>query len=682
MIDSRRVTSPRWILCAVVVAVIVGGSLGCARARAEGPDMIVLGMDGLDYGLVQELMEAGRLPNFARLADSGHFQPLETAATPQSPVAWSDFMTGLDAGGHGIFDFLHRDLDVENAPPFGMPRQATSKETPVTWDVQIGKWQIPLSGGDQILAREGTAFWELLADRGIDTTIVRMPANYPPIGKADRELSGMGTPDLRGTSGTFTFFTTDRRQFMKRDVTGGEVYPADIVDGVFHGSLTALEDNPLTEDEDPIYIDFTAYIDAESPVAKLDVAGEELILRQGEWSDWVPLSVEIIPYLQSVPGAVRFYLKSLHPDFELYVTPIQMDPADSSTPVAAPASFAQELAEAEGRFWTQEMPEDTKALDNGIFDIDDFIAQTDLVREETIRQYEHLLETWKGGFLFYYFGSTDQVAHELWGITMDPEHPRYDPEVHPAYADHIPSIYEEMDRIVGLTLERMDDDDTLVIMSDHGFASWRRSMHLNTWLLENGYLALREGTRLPIDSFFTGVDWRQTRAYSVGIAALYVNLRGREPQGIVAPGDREELLEQLERDLLAATDPATGEPLVTKVYIRERDFQDRGNLEEGPDIVVGFAKHVRGSGKSALGGLPVEFVTDNTEEWTGDHIMDHRTVPGVLFSNRPPAHEVVSLRDLASALLAQLGIDGFPSGSQTVTVNEDGTTPLPVAPGE
>lgn len=680
MIRRTWMLTSRALAGLVLVAMLGATSIACSNARADGPDLIVLGMDGLDYEFTLQLMEQGRLPNFSRLAERGGFQPLETAASPQSPVAWSNFITGLDSGGHGIFDFLHRDLD--SPLPFGEPYQATSRQTEVSpWAetlfgedgaVTLGGWTFPLSGGSPLLARHGTPFWQLLEDNGIESTVVRMPANYPPVGVGTRELSGMGTPDLRGTSGEFTFYSTNRRQFMKTDISGGDVYPADVVDGVFEGTIYALDDNPFTnEEDDPIYADFRVLVDSEAPVAKFEVSGREFLLREGEWSEWVSVDFELIPWVQSMSGAVRFYLKSVRPDFELYVTPIQIDPTAPAMPIAEPLSFATELAEVTDGFWTQEMPEDTKALDHRIFEIDDFLAQTSHVRHETIAQYEHLLETWDGGFLFYYFGSADQVSHELWGITLDPGHPRHDPELHGPYADVIPSIYEELDAVVGMTLDSMDEDDTLVVMSDHGFASWRHAFHLNTWLVDHGYMALREGSELPIDEFFLGVDWRETQAYNVGIAGLYLNLRGRESQGVVAPGDRMELLEQLERDLLATVHPETGEPMITKVYIRERDFKDRGNLEVGPDIIVGFAKGVRGSGKSALGGLPADFVTDNTEEWSGDHIMDHRTVPGVLLSSRPLEREVTSLQNLAAALLAQLGIDGFPDGSEPVTLTEE-----------
>jgi len=666
-VRARHISKRYALLCVLLAASAIGACTG--GSRSTGPDVIVLGIDGLDYALTRELIDAGRMPNFKRLEESGSFGPLETSLTPQSPVAWSNFITGLDSGGHGIYDFLHRDLERDPPLPFGWPYQSMTKETPVGRSLTLGDWSFPLSGGDIQLARYGTPFWQLLTDNGIDSTLVRMPANFPPVGVGTRELSGMGTPDLGGTPGEFTFFSTDRRQFMKTDVSGGHIYPADVIDGVFNGTLYALTDNPFTlEEGDAVGADFEVFIDPDNPVVKIVINDQELILQEGEWSPWVSADFELVPYVMSISGAVRFYLKSVREDFGLYITPIQIDPLDPASAISHPTSFATELGNATGRYYTQEMPQDTKAIQWGVFDLDEFLAQVALTRAETTTQYKSLLDNWDGGFLFSYFGSVDQTSHVMWGLTLDPEHPAYVADSHDPYRDVVPALYEEFDALVGYTLDRISDDTLLVVMSDHGFGSWRRTFHLNTWLYENGYMALQDRTRLPVREFFTGVDWDSTQAYSVGISALYLNLRGREPQGFVAPGDRDELLLQIERDLLATLDPATGEPTVTRVFIRDRDFHDRGNLEIGPDIIVGYAQHVRGSGNGALGGLAAEFITDNTDEWSGSHIWDPTSVPGVLLTSRTLTRPASSLQNLAAALLAEYGVDGFPDGSTPVTI--------------
>ncbi len=638
------------LLCGAVAA---GAAVsGCAAPRAaSAPRVIVLGFDGMDYALTERLMRAGRMPHFAQLAREGWFQPLGTSVPPLSPVAWSDFVTGLDAGGHGIFDFIHRD------PSTMVPYLSTSRSEPPTRMVRLGRWQFPLSGGRVELLRHGRAFWSLLEAEGVRTTILRMPANFPPSEEASRELSGMGTPDLLGTYGTFSFYTTDPF-YPKKDVSGGRVLKLSLREGVARGVLYG-PDNPFLQEKRKVSLELVLYIDRQARAAKLEIGGESRILREGEWSDWVPIAFPLIP-TQSLPGMCRFYLRSVAPEVELYASPINFDPFAPAQPISHPDDYAAELARSTGRFYTQGMPEDTKALTEGIFTRDEFLAQARIAMEELVHQYEHVLSGFDAGLLFYYFGGIDQVSHVLWR-TMDPEHPAYDPQRDPPYAEVIPRLYEQADRIVGYTLERMPPGTLLIVMSDHGFASWRRAFHLNAWLREQGYLAVKNPNLEDDPGLFVNVDWSRTRAYALGINGLYVNLRGRERHGIVPPEEREPLMREIARKLLETVDPATGRPAITKVYLREEAYRDRGHLEVGPDIVVGYAKGTRGSNESALGAVPREVFTDNRDEWSGDHAMDHETVPGILLANRSLARPVARLSDLAGAVLEALGVrEGFP----------------------
>lgn len=640
------------VLGAVLLAIAVAG---CGSpSAASGPRVIVLGFDGMDHELTRRMIDEGRLPNLARLADEGHFRALETAVPPQSPVAWSTFLTGMDAGGHGIYDFVHRN------PATMAPYLSTSETTEAGTTLTLGDWQVPLSGGEVRLLRHGEAFWQRLEEAGVRTTIVRIPANFPPSGTASRELSGMGTPDLLGTSGTFSFYTQDMAPWRGEDISSGQVFPVDVIDGVVEATLFGPP-NPFRVESEDTYAPFSVHLDPVEPAARVVVGNEDVVLAEGEWSDWVPVQFELVPWVQSLHGIVRFYLKQVRPTFQLYVTPANIDPTAPAMPISTPEGYAAELAAATGLYYTQEMPEDTGALTHDVFDRDEFVRQAALVRDESLRQYEHVLGEFRDGLLFYYFGNADQVSHMLWR-TMDPEHPAYDPELDAPYADVIPGIYEDLDRVVGSTLERIEElggDTLLVVMSDHGFESWRRAFNLNSWLVENGYMTLRDPDRRPRE-LFVGVDWSQTRAYALGLSGLYVNLRGRERNGIVPPSQRDPLLEQIADDLRATVDPATGEPAVTRVYIREQVYDDTGHLEIGPDILVGYAAGTRGSNDSALGGVSEQVITDNTAAWSGDHIMDHREVPGVLFTSRPLRREATSLKDLAAALLAEFGLEGFP----------------------
>jgi predicted AlkP superfamily phosphohydrolase/phosphomutase len=638
---------------ALVSVALAAASLGCGTtddAKASGPRVIVLGFDGMDYAFTKQLMDAGRMPNFSKVAKTGSFAPLETSIPPQSPVAWSDFITGMDSGGHGIYDFVHRD------PLTLAPYSSTSRPIEGGQPFTIGgKYQIPPLGGGIELLRRGRAFWEVLEDRGIQTTIVRMPANYPPSGTASYELSGMGTTDIKGSYGEFSFYTSKLFAFAGEDISGGDVHEVDIFDGVVDAELYG-PDNPFLQKREKLTSEFTAYLDPVDPIVKIVAGAEEVILKEGEFSDWIPVEFPMIP-TQTLPGMVRFYLRAVRPDFELYVTPVNFDPMNPAAQISTPEDYAAELARATGRFYTQGMPEDTKAVEQGIIDFDEFLQQSEIAGREIVEQYHHVLEQFDDGLLFYYTGNVDQTSHVMWGRTLDPTHPAYDLGEDSRYATVIEDLYVGLDELVGYTLENMGDNTTLVVMSDHGFASWTRAFDLNAWLKEHGYLVVKNPDMKNDPGMFANVDWSQTRAYGLGINGLYVNLRGREKNGIVTESERAALVDEIAAALLAEIDPATELPAVTKVYKKDEVFADRGEIEIGPDIVVGYAKGTRGSGRSALGGVGKEVFTDNTDDWSGDHLMDHEAVPGVLLTSRALKKPAPRLQDLAAAILAEFGVD-------------------------
>ena len=651
----------RIVFANLLVALAALAATGCAaRGNEAGTRVVVLGFDGLDYEITRALVERGEMPAFAQLAASGSFAPLGTSVPPQSPVAWSSFMTGLDPGGHGIFDFIHRDPDTM------LPYLSTTETASGGTSLTLGKYQFPLTGGRVELLRGGETFWEVLEAMGIQTTIIRMPANYPPSGTATRELSGMGTPDLVGTYGTFSYYTSDVLT-ANREISGGDVHFVEPRDDVVEGTIYG-PDNPFLVEPEKVRSDFTVYLDAAHGTAKLVIGqGEgdgssgdaERVLQVGEWTDWVPIDFDLLP-LQSLRGMARFYLRQLEPDFQLYVTPINLDPIDPALPISTPESYAAELAEATGRFYTQGMPEDTKSLQEGIFTREEFLAQARLAGDDVRRQYELVLDQFDDGLLFYYFGNVDQISHMLFRAT-DPGHPTYDPETDVEFLEVIEGLYRTMDEIVAETLAKVDDDTTVIVMSDHGFTSWRRAFHLNGWLRNHGYLRARNPRMQNDPGFFTNVDWAQTRAYGLGLNGLYLNLRGRERQGIVAPEARETLMNEIAEKLLAAVDPLTGKPAITKVYTREEVYSSAGYDGVAPDLVVGYAKGTRCSAESSIGAVPPgAVIVNNLDPWSGDHCMDHEAVPGILLANKPLRRAVPSLQELAGAILAEFGIEDFP----------------------
>jgi predicted AlkP superfamily phosphohydrolase/phosphomutase len=541
------------------------------------------------------------------------------------------------------------------------PYLSTTRTEPGSRVLPLGRWQLPLSTGRIELLRRGQPFWEVLEARGVPTTIIRMPANFPPSGTATRELSGMGTPDLLGTYGTFGYYTSEPFAFRGAELSGGVVFPVNVRNGVVDGHLEGPE-NPFLRERKKVTAPFRALLARDQRHVKLVVGDEERLLAIGEWSDWLPVQFALAP-TQQLNGEVRFYLKSLDPFFELYASPINIDPLEPAMPVSHPANYAAEIAEATGRFYTQGMPEDTKALKTGVLTEAEFLAQAQLAGEENRRQFRYVLDRFEGGLLFYYFGNLDQVSHMMWR-PRDSGHPAYDAANDAPLAEVVDRLYQGLDTIVTDTLATLGPDDVLVVMSDHGFTSWRRAFHLNSWLRDAGYLVLVDPNRRDDPGLFGNVDWTRTRAYALGLNGLYLNVKGRERDGIVTPTARDTLLDEITGKLLAFHDPHTGQPAITKVYRSSDVYHLSGHENIAPDLIIGYAKGTRGSDESALGAVPREVIVDNTSKWNGDHCMDHEAVPGVLLSSRPLRRDAKTIQTLAAAVLAEFGVDTFPASDE------------------
>ncbi len=479
----------------ILIGLLASSTFACKAPMPSGRKVIVLGFDGLDFDVTRQLIESGRLPAFGRMAASGGFSSLGTTIPPQSPVAWSTFITGRDPGEHGIFDFVHRD------PKTMEPYLSTTRTAPAR-AIGAGRWQLPIGSGEVESLRHGQPFWEVLESQGIPTTVIRMPANFPPSGTATRELSGMGTPDLQGGYGTFALYTS-RPYAAEQSPAGGVAYAVSFRDGLLEAALEG-PGNPFLKKEEKLRATFSARRDVANHHVLLKVGDAERLLKVGEWSDWLPVTFAMIP-TQSLHGQVRFFLKSLDPFFELYASPINIDPLAPAMPIAHPEKYAAELADATGRFYTQGMPEDTKALKAGVLNEAEFLAQARLAGDENLRQYRYVLDRFTGGMLFYYFGNADQVSHMMWRA-RDPGHPAYDADRDSPNAAVVSALYEGLDAVVRETLDRLGPDDLLVVMSDHGFTSWRRAFHLNSWLRDQGYLVLLDPNRQDDPGFFANVD--------------------------------------------------------------------------------------------------------------------------------------------------------------------------------
>jgi predicted AlkP superfamily phosphohydrolase/phosphomutase len=654
-----------------------GGSGGASG----GGRVFVLAFDGMDPRLVRRLMQAGRLPNFSRLAAMGSFEQLISSTPPQTPVAFSNIISGADPGTHQIFDFIHRDPAPRRGKQAVRLYSSTSDVQPGSKAraLHLGGRRLALSGGESILMRKGPSFWGRSTQHGIDTDVYYLPSNYPPqdtVGPGRlRCISGMGTPDLLGTYGNFAFYTPDAPARGKK-VIGGRFIRLEMVEHRGQAALIGPPNHTIVPDArgqvPRMTVPFKVVRDPQSEVARIEIDNQLVLLNKGEWSNWLPIefptqlpgaaALDAIGAPVSVPGMVRFYLKQVHPKLELYASPINLDPAQPAMPISSPPEFAQRLAKEHGRFHTLGIPEDTKALDAGVLNEDEFLQQAYSAHDERTQQYHQALENMRQGLLFFYFGTTDLVSHMFWR-DRDPGHPGRVAAQGDRYANVIDDLYIHMDELVAAALEQLRDEDTLIVLSDHGFTSFRRSVNLNTWLLHEGYLALNKSAKPNIEPGFQDVDWTRTRAYALGLNSLFINVHGRERHGTVAPGSEQTSINDEIAAKLAQLRDVDDVPVIDTLT-NVAQLYPTADPRIAPDLIVGYADNYRVGWDSVLGGIPEQVLEDNLNRWSGDHCISAGRVPGILLTNRKITVEQPTLCDIAATILGawQLALDEAMTG--------------------
>jgi predicted AlkP superfamily phosphohydrolase/phosphomutase len=603
----------------------------------------VIGLDGMEPTLVEPLLAGGALPNLAALRDRGTYARVATTAPAQTPVAWSTFATGVNPGGHGIFDFLRRD------PATYLPDLALSRYE------QKNAFTPPRA----VNLRRGTPVWERLSAAGIPATVLRCPCTFPPDPLKGRMLSGMGVPDLRGGLGTATLYTT------AEGVTPGEAEQVVRVEPGPDGTITTHLIGPKhSRDRSDARVEITIRPNPKDGSIVVHCPGatpETLRVSPGRWSDWLRVRFKL-GLLQGVRGMVRFRLLRMGPDLALYASPVNFDPEAPAFPISTPADFAAELAGAIDPYYTTGMVEDHAGLSNGRLDEAAFLDQCAEVWDEREAMMVRELERLDEGLFFCLFDTTDRIQHMFWRH-REPGHPaNRDRGADPAFAGVIEEHYRRADAAVGAALAFADESTLVIALSDHGFGPFRRCVDLNAWLHAQGLLALAPGVRPGPEAgdLFRHVDWDRTKAYALGLGGIYLNLRGREGQGIVAPDEAESVKAAIARGLRGLIDPADGAHAIRRVQPREEVY--RGPyVHEAPDLLVHCASGYRVAWGTAMGGVGAEVIADNTHAWGGDHIIDPALVPGVLFASQPLRADGPTLIDLAPTILSALGVPPDPA---------------------
>ncbi len=624
-----------------------------AMARARVKRMVILGLDGMEPTLAEKFMAEGKMPNLARLAAKGSFQRLATTAPPLSPVAWSSFLTGCNPGKHNIFDFLTRDkrtyMPLLSSVQIRGPRRV--------W--KIGEYRIPIGKPDIRLLRKGVPFWNVLGDHGIFSNVIRVPITFPPERFRGVLLSAMCVPDLRGTQGTFTFYTT---KFGDSEHIGGEQMRVTPEGSAIRSHLIGPTDGSRAPTKpssnghgppaEPMRCPFTIEIkDASS--ARLILCGKTVELRVGQYTPW--LNVEFKGAIGTrVKGICQFLLLSTKPDFELYVTPIQVDPEKPALPISHPLVYGTYLAKSQGTFATLGLAEDTWGMNAKILDDDGFLHQCLEADAEREKMFFDALDKVRRGLCVCVFDGTDRIQHMFWRY-IDPQHPAHKGQCEKQRRKAIEDLYLRMDELVGRTIKACEGDDTvLMVISDHGFNTFRRGIDLNVWLEKNGYLTLFPDGRDK--KYLAGVDWSKTKAFALGLAGIWLNVKGREAQGIVDPKAADALRDELAEKLTGLRDEDKDEVAVSRAFNAHKIYQGP-YATEAPDVILGYNRGYRVSWEAAIGQPTGRVFHENTKAWSGDHCIDPKLIPGVLFCNRKIGTENPRLMDLGPTVLDLFGVD-------------------------
>ena len=608
-----------------------------SRRRQKIGRIIFLGLDGLDPRLTERYMAEGKLPNFSRLAAQGSFHRLRTTFPALSPVAWSTFATGVSPAKHNIFDFLNRSLKTY------IPELASSKVRPAVKVLQLGRLRLPLSRPTVEMRRKSESFWKILGKHSIGCTILRVPITFPPEEFEGRLLSAMCTPDLRGTQGSFTLFST---RSERGETEGGARCILRRSGDALEGSLEGPE-NELLEGAGTLAVPFRLVLNPDGNSATLKIAGETYVLKPGEYTPWLRLAFDALPGVR-IHGIARFLLTETTPEVSLYCTPIQIDPEAPALPISHPAYYSAYLAKLLGSFATVGMAEDTWALNEGAIDEAEFLTQAYSIMAEREAMFDHALAHTKRGVVACVFDTSDRVQHMFYR--------HLGPEGDPRWSGVIEDLYQRMDRLLGKAMEYIDEETILFALSDHGFCAFRRAVNLNSWLHRNGYLALT-GDATESGKYFQGVDWSRTRAYCLGLSGLYLNIKGRESCGTVAPGaEADALKRELVAKLSGLRDDECNETAIRQAYATSGLYKGP-YLGAAPDLIIGYNEGYRTSWDAAVGKVTPLVIEDNPKAWSGDHCVDPVLVPGVLFCNRKITSEDPGIEDMAATALDLFGID-------------------------
>ncbi len=492
--------------------------------------VMIVGLDGATLDLIRPWAEAGYLPTFRELMARGTWGPLRTIIPPITPTAWSSFLTGMNPGKHGLYDFTGHKADSYD-----------------TYLVNSSH-------------REAPSLWHLLSQAGRRVIVYNVPITYPP-----EQVNGL--------------------------MVSGMLTPAGATD-----------------------------------------------------ASWPP---ELLAELQRAIPSFNFSPPGMH-------------------------SQGQEL---------------------------EFVRAVRELNQTTLQATLYLMNRQPWDFLTTIFMGTDIMSHFMWKH-METEGALAPEPIREVLANAIRDCYQDIDTKLAELMREAGDDTTVIIMSDHGFGRLDSFMSVNAWLAEQGYLkfkrnpislmrtalyrlgftpltmyglfiklrlanAMRTTSRKHIGFVgkviksvflsFSDVDWSRTRAYSNGYAGpIFINLKGREPEGIVMPGEEYDALNaQIIDDLRQLKEPGSDLPFVGDIY-PGRSIYVGPYVDRAPDLVF-FPRDWRYAGLGMVEFSSNRWLTPSPDR-SGHHRMDgilFLSGPGIRRSQRIPD---ASIMDVAPTVLALMNV--------------------------
>ena len=286
-------------------------------------------------------------------------------------------------------------------------------------------------------------------------------------------------------------------------------------------------------------------------------------------------------FLVRLHGMVQLFLIRADTELQLYISPVNWRPDNPPVPISSPASFSSQINDRLGFFRTLGWAEATWPLNEDRLDEKAFMDDLYRAFDDRAQVVLHRLDARKWDLLVGVSESTDRVQHMMWRF-IDKTHPMYNEADAAKYGDSILRVYRRVDQFVGEVLEHLPPDTQVLVMSDHGFHSFRHAVNLNTWLVNEGFLAIK-GQRtamkgmnemfLGSGQFWENVDWSRTKAYAMGLGQVFINLKGREGDGAVDPAEYQAVVDDLASRLMGLTDPRNGARIVEQRLQARRDLQ-------------------------------------------------------------------------------------------------------------